>query len=797
LPEALALLQRRRRLVFTAEPGAGKTTRLPPFIAQHPEEAGQVLVLEPRRLAARLSAERVAFEQGLSVGKEVGFITKFERRVAADSKVVFVTEGILTRRLVKDRELRGVTTVVLDEFHERHVASDLALSLLLRLQRESRPDLKIVVMSATVDAAMLSELLDAPHLHCEGRLFPVEIVHAAASSDRPLESLVASAIFETLRRGDRRDLLVFLPGMREIRRAQSQAERLAREHDLALLPLHGTLSPQEQDAALRPNARRKVIFATNVAETSLTIEGVGHVIDSGLANLASHSPWTGLPTLRCDRISQAAAIQRAGRAGRTQRGTATRLYTEADFSRRPAFETPELLRTDLAEPLLLLLACGVADLDQLVWVSRPERVPSEAALELLSRLGALEAGRRSLTAIGRRMAELPHHPRLARALIEGERRGVGRELRALCEQLGERWDAPNDASRLSSLRSDLLERASGFQSEGGPLDGAWEDAVLYSILTGFPDRVGRLKRHPTTGKREVVFADGGSAQVSEGSRVRESDLVVAVVAKEQGEAGRQRAQVECLSAIESDWLLEVDFDRVVDEASLEVGDGPGRVFETRTLRYGKLALSIERKPTTAPEKCAPLLTSALLARGLPPEAEEKLQSLELRLQLAADHGLLEQTALPSREELVRSVAENVSTLEELAQTDFAESFVHSLSSRARSVLAQDVPERFQLGNGRAVPVVYRKGQPPTIASRLQDFFGTSKAPSLLAGRLPLVLELLAPNFRAVQITSDLDGFWRNHYPALAKELQRRYPRHAWPDDPKTAQPPPLPPPRRK
>jgi ATP-dependent helicase HrpB len=784
LPDVLRELTRRGRLVFTAEPGAGKTTRLPPFLASHRGDAGQVLVLEPRRLAARLSAERVAAEGGFELGREVGFVTKIERRVSAESKLVFLTEGILARRLVKDRTLRGVGTVILDEFHERHVSTDLALALLLRLQRTERPDLHIVVMSATVDAASLAALIDAPHLHCPGRAFPVTLDYLADPEGRPLESLVASGLFETAKLPGRRDILVFLPGMREIRRAMSHCERLAAQHDLAFFALAGSLPPRDQNLALAPAPRRKVIFSTNVAETSLTIPGVGHVLDSGLANVASHSVFSGLPTLRTEKIAQAAATQRAGRAGRTEAGSALRLYSRADLERRPAFETPELLRADLADTMLLLAAAGVTDPRELVLLDPPERAAVDAARALLERLGAIDASG-ALCDLGRRMSELPYHPRLARAILEGGRLGALREVTAIADVLSDRGvDAPRDAGRLSSVTSDLVELVPPHLQPADDRD------VRFAFLAGFPDRVGRLKQNPTTRQREIVFAEGGNALVSDQSRVREVDLCIAVAAREQIAGGQKRTVVDALSAVEPDWLLELDLERVVEESSLEIGDGIGRVVEVQSLRWGKLALTSSRRVVEDATRCGPVLAQALWERGLSLEAKDALATLEVRLALAKQHGLLTGVDAPDARALLTRAASTVTSMEELQALDLGRLAEEALPREARSALARHLPERLELPSGRSAPISYRPGQAPAVASRLQDFFGMTRGPSLASGRVPLVLELLAPNQRAVQITSDLEGFWKNHYPTLAKELRRRYPKHAWPDDPRTATPPP-------
>ncbi|MCA1616329.1 MAG: DEAD/DEAH box helicase, partial [Acidobacteria bacterium] len=439
LPEIVAALKSEANLVVEAPPGAGKTTRVPSALLDAGVAGdGEVWVLEPRRLAARLSARRVAGERGEGVGESVGYQVRFEEVAGPRTRLRFLTEGVLTRRLLSDPQLARVRVVVLDEFHERHLQADLALALLRRLQLTARPDLRLVAMSATLDAAPVARYLGGCRVvRSEGRRFPVAVEHLKREDERPLAAQVEAAVRRLLAEGLDGDVLVFLPGAGEIRRAQNECEHVAAAHDLLVVPLHGELSAAAQDAAVQPAGRRKIILSTNVAETSVTIEGVAAVVDSGLARVASHSPWSGLPTLSVARVSQASAAQRAGRAGRTRAGRALRLYTAQDFAARPAHESPEMTRLDLAEPALELHAAGIGDLRAFDWFEAPPAPALDAAEHLLARLGALDASGR-VTETGRRMLRLPLHPRLARLVVEADARGVGRAACVVAALIGER-----------------------------------------------------------------------------------------------------------------------------------------------------------------------------------------------------------------------------------------------------------------------------------------------------------------------------------------------------------------------
>ncbi|HEX3759573.1 MAG TPA: helicase-related protein, partial [Kofleriaceae bacterium] len=532
LPEIVAAMRDRRVAVLVAPPGAGKTTRVPGALLDAGVAPGEIVVLQPRRLAARLAATRVATERGGELGGEVGYEVRFDRRIGPATRIRFVTEGVLTRRLLADPELRGVGCVIIDEFHERHLDGDLALALVARL-RARRPELGLIVMSATLDAEPVAAFLaaaGAPIIRSEGRTFPIAIEHAEQPDDRPLGRQVAAAVRRIAQDRLDGDVLVFLPGAAEIRRCQDDLAEVAAIFDLAVLPLYGDLPADEQDRAVRPARQRKVILATNVAETSVTIDGVVCVIDSGLARIARHSPWTGLPSLQIEPVSRASCTQRAGRAGRTRPGRVVRLYTRHDHDTRRAFEVPEIARADLAEAALELHGAGLTGLGALAWFEPPPEAAATAAEELLVRLGAVAGG--AITPLGRRLLRFPVHPRLGRIIAEAEARGVAepacaiaallgaRELRV--ERRGPRAEArvasPSDliddldalyAAREHGLRADRLRREGLDPYTAGAVDRvarqltraardgrpapAGDDAVdrelQIAILTGFPDRV--------------------------------------------------------------------------------------------------------------------------------------------------------------------------------------------------------------------------------------------------------------------------------------------------------------------
>lgn len=838
LPEVVRALRDHGSLVLEAEPGAGKTTRVPWALYEAGLAGdGEVVVLQPRRIAARLAARRIAEEQGEPVGQRVGYQVRFEEVASAKTKVRLVTEGVLTRRLVSDPELRGVNVVVLDEFHERHLQGDLALALLRRLQQTRRPELKLVVMSATLDVApILAFLGRPPNLTAPGRRFPIAIEHLGQPDDRHLDVQVAAAVKRLVREGLDGDVLVFLPGAAEIRRATGAVEAVAKDHDLEVVPLHGDLSPEEQDRAVRRSRHRKIILSTNVAESSVTIEGVVAVIDSGLARIAGHSPWSGLPTLKTGKVSKASCIQRAGRAGRTGPGRCLRLFTEHDFNGRPDHEPPEIARLDLAETALALHGLGVDDLVKFGWFEPPPPAALEATEALLARLGAIDA-KGALTRLGEQLLRFPLHPRQSRALLEARDRGASEDGAVLAAILGEgdlmssglfgggprkaKVSAPSDLveqlhlfreaeragfnpDRLRGLGLDVgATRAADrvrkqllrIRSSEGPRASDAEKSLQLAVLAGYPDRVAR--RRPGAGNRELLLAGGGTATLDESSVVQDAEFLVAVDAEERAPsrapgAPRSGVRVRLASAIEPDWLLDLFGDRVTAATELTWNPTLERVEGVSRMLYDGLVLEESKETNLDPHEAAKVLAAHAKEKGASAFApEDELERFVNRTRFLAE-------AAPDAGVRAIDDAEVDAALLELCEgkTRFSElrdaSLLDVLKSRLGASLArldELAPERLRLPGGRTVQIHYEPGKPPWAESYLQDFFGMAEGPRLARGRVPLVLHLLAPNKRAVQVSTDLAGFWERHYPALRKELGRRYPRHAWPEDPRHATPP--------
>ena len=737
-----------------AAPGAGKTTRVPPALLS--VCGGDVVVLEPRRIAARLAARRVADEMGVRLGAEVGYQVRFEEVASKATRLRFVTEGVLTRRMVNDVALRGVSIVVLDEFHERHIDTDVNLALLRRLQRTTRPDLRLVVMSATLDSEPVAQYLGgACRIRSEGRLFPIEVEYAPSTS-APLEDQVAAAVERLPATGD---ILVFLPGAFEISRARRALERLSRKANLLVVPLHGDLSPVEQDLAIQRAPQRKVILSTNIAESSVTIEGVTAVIDSGLARLAADSPWTGLPSLHVTKISKASAAQRAGRAGRTAPGRVIRLYPREDFGRRPEFDVPEIRRRELSQTLLDLHAMGIGELD---WFESPPAEALAAAERLLHRLGATGDTARA-------MARLPLHPRLARLVVEAERRGAGEKGCAAAavlstdERLTRRYDSPSDVLVLMDQEwlpnthrvFDQLRR--NVRTRGGS-----DEAVGMAVLAAFPDRLARRRQ----GQDLVMSGGAGSATLAETSACR-APLLVAVDVEERRDRGVPI--VRLASAVEPEWLIDLFPERIEERRGVSWNRTAERVEAVDALLFDGLVIDETLGAMPDPEAAAQLLSEkaseADIGRFINREA---LTQFEARTQFAGVSVDIPQT--------LAGLCAGCRSFAELASADL-------LSALQRKVPRLDelAPTRYKLPSGRSAKVEYAIGQTPWVSSRLQDFFGMKESPRV--NGVPLVVHLLAPNQRPVQVTVDLKGFWERLYPQVRRELSRRYPRHAWPEDP--------------
>ena len=755
LPRILASFVRTPNLVIEAAPGAGKTTRVPPALLAL---GGEVLVLEPRRIAARMAARRVASEMGEQPGETVGYQVRFEEIAGPRTRLRFLTEGVLTRRLTNDQDLRGIGTVVLDEFHERHLETDLALALLRRLQQTTRPDLRIVVMSATLDAGPVTRFLgDCPALSSEGRLFDLA-VEFTPYSPAPLEDQVASALERVADHPG--DVLVFLPGAAEIRRAARSCDAFARRHNMAIAPLYGDLSPAEQDRAVESSPQRKLILSTNIAESSITIDGVRVVIDSGLARVAADSPWTGLPSLNVKRISRASAHQRAGRAGRTAPGRVIRLYTAEDFHRRPHHDEPEILRRELSQMCLALEAAGLHDPLQLGWLDAPPAVAIAAAENLLDRLGARGDA-------ASKMARFPLHPRLSRLVLDGGDAGCrvaallssGQRVQSsdLFHALGEDFDGRTRAVY------DQLRR------QVRPPSRTQDDAVLArAVLAAFPDRVGR--RSPGG---VVLLSGGGSATMANPP----SEFFVALDVEERSDRGGPLIRLAC--PIDADWLLN----GMVERDTVEWNREARRVEAVSALVYDQLVVAETRGGRVDDEAAAKVLAEKVLEAGLDRFLDRaELDELLARIEFAAQHAAIAAIGEDAVNQALVALCHGMRSFTEVEKA--AAGLLPLMEQRAGVPLLESVaPSRFRLPSGRQTRVRYERGKAPWVASRLQDFFGLTQSPRIARGQVPLVVHLLAPNQRPVQMTTDLAGFWQRLYPQLRRELGRRYPRHKWPEDP--------------
>jgi ATP-dependent helicase HrpB len=808
------------RVLFIASPGSGKTTRIP-WALREALPSGKVYVLEPRRIAAKLSAERVAEENGERIGEEIGYQFRFERKRKDSTRLVFLTEGTLLRELQSNPRLEGVAALVLDEFHERHLQGDLALAIAKRLQETSRPDLRILLMSATLDPVPLERFLPgSKRIELEAPRFPIEIEYAPLQST--LEREVARKVRELLGRPDAAkfgDLLVFLPGMAEIRRVEQELGRIPAE----VMILHGDLTREEQDRALHPAPGRKVILSTNIAESSVTIPGVSTVVDSGLARVGSFSHWSGLPRLETKSISRASAIQRAGRAGRTGPGRVVRLYAKGDFESRAHQDTPDILRADLAPVALDLLSLGI-DPAVFEWFEAPTRERVDSALDLLRKLGLVEGEPPKPTAWGKMAAESSFHPRLTRALIEAARIGAERDaIPALVavsegEALGldfleglRRWSVGGFQVRIRERMESSVE-AFRRGLKAASLGLSRDAAVTRCLLAGFHDRVGR--RSGPSG--DLVLASGGSVALSgrpgDGKSIdpfwTHSEFFLVLDLQESKRVGDARARLFARSAIacEEKDLWEIEPMPIVEKVE--------RVFDEKRKRWTEadvlLFHSLELSRTPRSESPAARATGGGLSegewetlfeswldglRGSDTKEREAWTALRIRYRLLREHypdapGL----EAPTLEEMLRRLVfanyREATSIRDLP--DLGTVLSGLWDADAYRKLRIETPETVELPGRKGAPVVYEEGVPPKVESRMQDFMGSVEGPKILGGRLKLALHLLAPNDRAVQVTQDLAGFWERHYPTIRKELMRQYPRHAWPEDPKV-KPPPRPP----
>lgn len=818
LPEVIGGLTACGTVVLKAPPGAGKTTGVPIALVEAGITPGRILIAQPRRLAARSAAARLADLMGTSVGEAVGYQVRFDRRWQNSTRIVAMTTGVLLRRLQSDPFLEGFDAVLLDEFHERSLEADLALGMLLRLKQTVRPDLQLLVMSATLDPQPIAEFLSrdggaAEVVESQGRAFSVQVRFAKQLNRDPVHLQVAK-LMPTVLEASAGHVLVFLPGVGEIRSTQRELKSVPAARGAEVLLLYGDLPPDKQDRVLRPSQHRKIVLATNIAETSVTIPGVTAVIDSGTARVLRFDPDVGLPRLQIEPISIASADQRAGRAGRTEAGTAWRLWPQAAQRGRDEFDTPEVLRSDLAGAVLQLAGWGERNVAAFPWLDPPSEDAIWAAQVLLRRLGALDED--GITRLGKRMLKLPVHPRLARLLIAGEQLGVPARAAITAALLSER-DPFRGASGItaSSGRSDIidqltrLERIADGQEdaqanlaavrhvfrvaeqlaamiEGGTgpqsVHGeASDQAIMRALLAAYPDR---LAKRRARGSDRALTAGGQGVKLSGQSNVREGELFLAIdVQQSTGDAKVRKA-----SYVDRQWL---------DAAELEEREecffhpSLKQIAARRRTYWNGLLLNETPVESSDEDQCQQLLLDNALRNWerVFPADDKDLQSLIARIRCLNDWN--PQLNLPRLDEaqlheVCRQLCRGRRSFHALQSAPWADYVLGLLSFEQQQSLEQQAPKRVAVPSGNYIEVQYSEGKPPVLAVRLQELYGWSETPRIAAGRVPLLLHLLGPNHRPQQVTEDLASFWQNTYPQVRKDLRRRYPKHHWPEDPRQA-----------
>jgi ATP-dependent helicase HrpB len=827
LPELCQALALRDEAVLEAPPGAGKTTRVPLALLTQPWLAGQsIIMLEPRRLAARAAAERLASELGEAVGETVGYRIRLDSKVGPRTRIEVVTEGILARRLQDDPALEGVGVVIFDEFHERSLDADLALALCLNGRAMFRGadsgelPLKVLLMSATLEGERLAGLLgDAPVLRSEGRMFPVDIRWGAPwQTGEWLEPKVLQCLLQALA-DESGSLLVFLPGQAEIRRVNEQlAESLAGRRDILLCPLHGELDLSAQRAAIEPAppGLRKVVLATNIAETSLTIDGVRVVIDAGLARVPRFDPNSGMTRLDTQRISRASATQRSGRAGRLQPGVCYRLWSQAQHEQLAAYGTAEMLQADLAGLALQLVRWGVRPAE-LVWLDPPPAAAYAQALELLARLGAVDA-QGKLTAHGQAMAELPTHPRIAHLLLRGQELGLGPLACDLAALLGERdilrgagadlhsrlvllageqraargaQGSVQRARQLARQFQGYLKRRSSPHAVSDPEHPRWLGALL---AFAYPDRIAQQRR---AGGAEYRLANGRAALFAEvDGLMKHSWLVVADLGSRQGQ---REERIYLAAELEPQLFEGVLAEQVSNLEVLDWDEREGALRAERQRKVGELVLSREALTGLDAQQRSRAMLGLVRRKGLAllpwtPELRQwqarvaLLRTLDLASKDASEWPDVSDAALlTTLEAWLQPYLDNITRLSHFANLDLPSLLLNLLPWPLPQRLDELAPRSVQVPSGSRISLDYSE-QPPVLAVRLQELFGLADTPRIAGGRQVVKLHLLSPARRPVQVTQDLANFWRSTYAEVKKDLKGRYPKHYWPDDPLIAEP---------
>ena len=838
----VSALAKQRRLILTAPTGSGKSTQVPQMLldggllgsagASH-SNSGQVVILQPRRLPARMLAAWVAKERGVKLGEEVGYQIRFDDVTSRATRIRYVTEGVLLRQMLSDPELRGVSAIIFDEFHERHLYGDITLARALQIQETTRPDLIIIVMSATLDVGSLRKYLEPCELlSSQGRTFPVEVEYLPKTvGDWPIWEAAVKEL-ERLVASHDGDALIFMPGAYEISRTV-QATQDALGSKFIVLPLHGDLPTNDQDAAVAQYDRRKVVVSTNVAETSLTIDGVRIVIDSGLARIPRYDPYRGINTLLVEKISRASADQRAGRAGRTAPGVCVRLWTKHEDEQRPAQELPEIKRLDLSEVVLTLKASGVKDVYGFRWLEPPGRQSLERAELLLKDLGALQADSGAITELGRRMLAFPLHPRYSRMLLAAQEYGCVRQV-ALIAALTQGRDllVRRQGRQVEDARDDLfggetqsdffvLMRAwryadrNGYNVERcrrlgihaqsarqvGPLfeqflgiakrEGldvsekrAMTDAIQRCVLLGFSDHVARRL---DAGTLRCELVHGRRGLLARESVVQNSPLLVVTEVHEiQSGTGKDKelnVLLTIATAVQKEWLREL-FPNDFAEAQAVVYDTTQRrVFAERRTQFRDLVLEAGRTEDVPLDEAARILADEVLAgRCVLKNWDEAVEQWILRVNWL--HEWVPELEIPAigeddRRALVEQICHGAVSYKEIKDKAVWPVVKGWLRGQQQAWVEEYAPERMELPAGRRAKVTYRMDGPPTLAARIQDLYGVKEGLWIAKHRVPVRIEVLAPNQRPVQVTENLATFWRETYPKLKQELQRKYPKHEW------------------
>ena len=827
--EILAAVARGNRFVLTSPTGSGKTTQVPQMLAGSPNVRGQVIVLEPRRLAARMTARRVAFEMRSEIGRVVGYQTRFESKVSAETRIRFVTEGVFLRLVQESPRLEGVGAVLLDEFHERSIDADLALGLITRLQEE-RSDLKLGVMSATLDAERVATYLGgAPVLSASGRVFPVAISHLDRPPTKPVWELAADTLDRALEVERLGHILIFMPGAYEIDRTIECCRQVTRQRgdDFDILPLHGSLPPAEQDRAVEPSERRRIIVATNVAETSITIEGVRVVIDSGTARVHRVDPKRGLNTLRVEPVSRATADQRTGRAGRVAPGRCIRLWTEKDHHQRSAYADAEIARVDLADPTLRLKSLGVRGHEDFRWFEPPAKDMVARAEACLHMLGATDAEGR-ITALGRAMARVPAEPRLARVLIEGAHRGcptlaarlaavaaekefvleataialrealvkgdpvsdvLARERvlaafeRGRVRDLKHRIDIHPIAARECSQAAEQLARIAQRVAEREGVRASREEdgeAAIACLLAGFPDHVAwrpdRQRPHcHITGRRKVV--------IDKESIVHDEGFLLAMDIRETGQGDDRLATLSMVSPIQRSTLELAMPERFARVTEARWNAASKAIDEIEEDRFDSIAIATTARPAKASAATERLLVEKIKDGTVALEhwndaAEAWIARVRCVAQWFPERGLI---SYPDEDlDVIRhEIVAGCVRASEVRDRPVLEALRNALSWDEQEFVRKMAPEHVQLARGFKMKIEYQPGSSPRGRAKIQDFYGDERTPTVAGGRVPVTLEILGPNYRPLQVTSDLANFWKTLYPELRNELRRRYPKHEW------------------